>query len=72
MSTVHYIPALRPVHPASSRPDAAARPLHRLQAVRHAEGISPSTIARHLRTGLSEVRWQERETSDLLLSWGCP
>jgi len=69
MSTANYnVLAMRPVHPAPSTPGAPTKALHRLQAVRQAEGISQSVVARHLRTSLSEVRWQERQTSDMLLS----
>lgn len=44
------------------------RPMHRLKAVRHREGVSQSTVARRLGVSLGQVKWQEEETSDLPLS----
>ena len=46
----------------------ADRPLHRLATVRRREGISRRTVARRLKTSISEVKRQERETADLTLS----
>jgi transcriptional regulator with XRE-family HTH domain len=47
---------------------AVGPPLHRLGTIRRREGISRRTIARRLRTGINEVKRQEDETADLLLS----
>ncbi|MEE8451124.1 MAG: helix-turn-helix transcriptional regulator [Thermoguttaceae bacterium] len=42
--------------------------LHRLAAVRRQQGISRRTVARRLGMEVSQVKAQERDTSDLLLS----
>ena len=44
------------------------QPLHRLETVREREGISRRTVARRLNTSISDVKRQENETADLLLS----
>ncbi len=46
----------------------AKRPLQRLGAVRSREGVTRRTIARRLKTSISDVKRQEDETTDLLLS----
>ncbi len=43
-------------------------PLHRLGAVRNLQGISRRTVSRHLNVDIATVRFQEHETTDLLLS----
>jgi transcriptional regulator with XRE-family HTH domain len=47
---------------------AADQPLHRLATVRRREGISRRTVARRLKTDVAQVKSQEDETADLLLS----
>ena len=47
---------------------APSRPLHRLGTVRQREGISRRTVARRLKSSISEVKRQESGTADLLLS----
>jgi len=47
---------------------AAPTALHRLGAVRRQQGISRRTVARRLGMETSQVKAQERESSDLLLS----
>ncbi|OHB84957.1 MAG: hypothetical protein A2V98_12240 [Planctomycetes bacterium RBG_16_64_12] len=47
---------------------APSRPLHRLGTVRRREGISRRTVARRLKTSIGDVKQQEDETADLLLS----
>ncbi|HYW79310.1 MAG TPA: helix-turn-helix transcriptional regulator [Thermoguttaceae bacterium] len=42
--------------------------LHRLAAVRRQQGVSRRTVARRLGMEVSQVKAQERESSDLLLS----
>ena len=46
----------------------ADRPLHRLAFVRRREGISRRTVARRMKTDLAQVKSQEDETADMLLS----
>ena len=46
----------------------ADRPLHRLAYVRQREGISRRTIARRLNLEVADVKAQEKENADLLLS----
>jgi transcriptional regulator with XRE-family HTH domain len=46
----------------------AKQPLHRLGTVREREGVSRRTVARRLHTTIAEVKRQEDETVDLLLS----
>lgn len=46
----------------------AERPLHRLHAVRRLQGISRRTVARRLNTDISQIKSQEKETADILLS----
>lgn len=45
-----------------------SRPLHRLGTVRSREGVTRRTVARRLKTSISDVKRQEDETADLLLS----
>jgi transcriptional regulator with XRE-family HTH domain len=47
---------------------ASNRPLHRLATVRRQEGISRRTVARRMKTTISDVKRQEDEAGDLLLS----
>jgi transcriptional regulator with XRE-family HTH domain len=47
---------------------APERRLHRLATVRRQEGISRRTVARRMKTTISDVKRQESETGDLLLS----
>jgi len=42
--------------------------LHRLASVRNREGISRRTVARRLKTSVGDVKRQENESADLLLS----
>ncbi len=57
-----------------SQPEAAIgppgnhRPLHRLGTVRRREGVSRRTVARRLKTSISDVKRQENEAADLSLS----
>ena len=44
------------------------RPLHRLRKVRRLQGISRRTVARRLNTDVSQIKSQEEETADILLS----
>jgi transcriptional regulator with XRE-family HTH domain len=46
----------------------ADRPLHRLAHVRRREGISRRTLARRLQLDAADVKAQEKEDADLLLS----
>jgi len=46
----------------------AARPLHRLATVRRLQGISRRTVARRLSIEVAQVKMQELETADMLLS----
>jgi transcriptional regulator with XRE-family HTH domain len=56
------------MHGAAVRLPCAARPLHRLAAVRQQQGVTRRTLARRLNTEANHVKWQEQATSDLLLS----
>ena len=51
-----------------SRVPAAFRPLHRVGTVRRLQGISRRTVARRLNIDIAQVKHQERESSDMLLS----
>jgi len=53
---------------AAGKAPGADRPLHRLHEVRRLQGISRRTIARRLKTDVSQVKSQEDETADILLS----
>jgi len=46
----------------------ADRPLHRLAIVRQHQGMTRRCVARRLGADVSRVRWQERPTSDMLLT----
>ncbi len=47
---------------------ATPRPLHRVGAVRRQQGISRRSVGRRLNIDTTEVKAQERETSDMSLS----
>jgi transcriptional regulator with XRE-family HTH domain len=47
---------------------ASDQPLHRLKEVRERQGVSRRTAARRLGTDVSQIKIEERETTDLLLS----
>ena len=69
MSTV-----VNPVTDVSSPPaplvrmPTSKRPLQRLGAVRSREGITRRTVARRLKTSINDIKRQEDETTDILLS----
>jgi len=46
----------------------AKKPLHQLGRVRRRQGISRRMMARRLKSDVGNVKWQEQETSDMLLS----
>ncbi len=46
----------------------ADRPLHRIATVRKRQGISRRTLARRLKVDVRQVKAQERENADMLLS----
>ena len=46
----------------------ADRPLHRLARVRRREGVSRRTVARRLKIDVAQVKSQENENADMLLS----
>ena len=46
----------------------AGIPLHRLALVRHLQGLSRRTLARRLNIEVAELKAQEQETCDMLLS----
>jgi transcriptional regulator with XRE-family HTH domain len=56
-----------PFSPQQPQPAQEPR-LHRLATVRHREGISRRTVARRLKTSVGDVKRQENESADLLLS----
>ena len=69
MSFVEYSSIQAAVPPVPLGPPAAeSRPLHRLQSVRKAEGVSRRAMARRLNTDVQTVAQQEEETTDLSLS----
>ncbi|MEN6498479.1 MAG: hypothetical protein ABFD16_29605 [Thermoguttaceae bacterium] len=47
---------------------SSKQPLHRLAHVRRLQGVSRRTLARRMNTDVREIKMQEREDSDLLLS----
>lgn len=53
-----------PSNDPPNRPTA----LHRVAEVRQQQGVSLRTAARHLKTDMATVRWQEKESSDLTIS----
>jgi len=55
-------------YPAVVKWPTADRPLHRLRRVRRQQGVSLHTMAQRLRTTVGDVKWQEQEKADLLLS----
>ena len=55
-------------NPDGLKAPADKRLLHRLGIVRRLQGISRRTAARYLDVDVATVRFQERETTDLLLS----
>jgi len=62
------IPAGVVTHGAALTLPTAKQPLHRLAAVRRQQGVSLRTVARHLNCDVSQVKLQEQEDSDMLLS----
>lgn len=54
--------------PRSAPAEAAARPLHRLQAVRKQQNVSLRNMARRMHVDLETVRRQEEPTCDLTLT----
>jgi hypothetical protein len=44
------------------------QPLHRLGTVRRLQGVTRRTVARHLKIDVAQVKRQELETTDMLLS----
>jgi len=68
MSITDYsVPACQLACGAAQRP-RAARALHRLRRVRRREGVSRRTMARRLKSNVSLIKSQEKETSDIRLS----
>jgi transcriptional regulator with XRE-family HTH domain len=63
---VHHLPV--PELPAVDSAPRPVKPLQRLAAVRHQQGISRRTVARRMNMELSAVREQENETCDMSLS----
>jgi len=55
-------------YPAVVKWPTANRPLHRLGKVRRQQEVSLHTMAQRLGTPVSNVKWQEQERADLLLS----
>ena len=49
------------------KPSAEGRPLHRIRTVRLQEGVSLRSAARHMDTGIRQVRMQEQESTNLQL-----
>jgi transcriptional regulator with XRE-family HTH domain len=69
MSITDYsVPDAGAEYTAAGKVPKAARPLHRLHKVRRLQGISRRTIARRLKTDVSQIKSQEKETADILLS----
>ena len=69
MSIMDYdgpVPGVR--YPAPEDPSVARGPLHRLATVRRRQDVSRRTVARLLNIGLGQVRAQEQENADLLLT----
>ena len=56
------------VGPRLLRIPIEGEPLHRLAEARQQQGVSHRTIARRLQTSVSQVKIEERETTDLPLS----
>jgi len=54
--------------PSGLKLPAAGRPLHRIGIARRLQGISRRTAARRMNIDTTQLRLQERETSDMLLS----
>ena len=52
---------------AEASPATNHRPLHRLAAVRHLQGVSRHLLARRMNVDVSDVRQQEKETNDVPL-----
>jgi transcriptional regulator with XRE-family HTH domain len=65
LSVVHLDAA--PVRP-SKQAGQPGQPLHRIQEVRHLQGMSLRTAARQLGTDIRSIRAQEQATTDLRLS----
>ena len=69
MSIMDYsVPQAGAQYAAAGKVPGADRPLHRLHEVRRLQGISRRTVARRLKTDVSQVKSQEEETADILLS----
>ena len=69
MSIMDYsVPQAGTNYAAAGKVPNADRPLHRLHKVRRLQGISRRTVARRLKTDVSQVKSQENETADILLS----
>ena len=69
MSIMDYsVPQAGAQYAAAGKVPGADRPLHRLHEVRRLQGISRRTVARRLKTDVSEIKSQEDESADLLLS----
>lgn len=69
MSIMDYsVPQAGAKYAAAGKVPNADRPLHRLHKVRRLQGISRRTVARRLKTDVSQVKSQENETADILLS----
>ena len=69
MSIMDYsVPQAGTKYAAAGKVPNADRPLHRLHKVRRLQGISRRTVARRLKTDVSQVKSQENETADILLS----
>ena len=62
LSSVRYGPEKDPLR------GPQGRVLHRIQAVRHQQGMSLRSVSRHMGTEASKLRAQEDESTDLLLS----
>ena len=55
-------------NPSTLKLASTQRPLHRLAAVRQLQGLSCRTVARRLNMETAQLKLEERETSDMLLS----
>jgi transcriptional regulator with XRE-family HTH domain len=53
---------------SSAERPVAAHPLHRIAEVRRQQGISRRILSRRLKVDVGQIKWQEQETSDMLLS----
>lgn len=55
-------------NPGTLKLAPTGRPLHRLAAVRRLQGLSRRTVARRLNMEAAQLKLEEQETSDMLLS----